>query len=230
MSAPRPVTHVIFDMDGLILDTERLYTIASQTVCSQYGKDFTWDIKVKQMGKKEIESVMIIIDELQLPLTPEEYIEKWRAEQINLFPTAPFLPGAEKLIKHLHGHNIPIAIATGSNSWSYNLKTSNHKEVFDLFHHVVKSSDDPDVKNGKPAPDCFHVCRNRFDSIPSPEKVLVFEDASNGVLAAHSAGMQVVWVPDPRADRTETSKLATLTINSLEEFNPQDFGLPTYCS
>jgi pseudouridine-5'-monophosphatase len=61
-------------------------------------------------------------------------------------------------------------------------------------------------------------------------QVLVFEDAPNGVLSAHSAGMQVIWVPDPQADRSLLQDKATLTLQSLQDFKPEEFGLAPYDS
>ncbi|XP_023930280.1 (DL)-glycerol-3-phosphatase 2 [Lingula anatina] len=197
MSKYNPVTHVIFDMDGLLLDTERLYTEATQMLLDEYGEKFTWEIKNKQMGKKAVEAARIII-------------------------------GAEKLVHHLHRNNIPICVATGSSKMNYEMKTQKHKDFFSLFHHVVLSSDDPEVTHGKPAPDCFLVAARRFEDKPSPEKVLVFEDATNGALASVAAGMQCVWIPDERADQSQLRDKVTLILKSLEEFKPEDFGLPPY--
>jgi len=81
--------------------------------------------------------------------------------------------GAERLVKHLRRHNIPMALATGSNQWSYGIKTSRHQQFFSLFHHVVCSADDPEVKRGKPEPDCFLVAAQRFPNSPPPEKVYI---------------------------------------------------------
>ena len=58
--------------------------------------------------------------------------------------------------------------------------------------------------------------------------MLIFEDAPNGVQAAVSANMQVIWVPDPSVDATSVKDIATQTLNSLEEFKPSLFGLPPY--
>ncbi|XP_069105038.1 pseudouridine-5'-phosphatase-like isoform X2 [Argopecten irradians] len=223
-----PVTHVIFDVDGLILDTERLYTQITDKIVEQYGKTFTWDVKSKQMGKKDVEAAKILIDELQLPITPEEYLVQARAQQKILFPTVDLLPGAEKLIKHLHKHKVPIAVATGSSKRSIGLKTTRHQELFSLFLHFVYSSDDPEVKHGKPAPDCFLIASSRFSDSPDPSKCLVLEDAVNGVVAAHAAGMQCVWVPDPQQPQDGYKETATLTLTSLTEFKPELFGLPPY--
>ncbi|XP_060082641.1 pseudouridine-5'-phosphatase-like [Ylistrum balloti] len=230
MAAPvtAEVTHVIFDVDGLILDTERLYTVITDKIVGEYGKTFTWEVKSKQMGKKDVEAAKILIDELQLPMTVEEYLVKAREQQNILFPGVDLLPGAEKLIRHLHKHRVPIAVATGSSKRSIGLKTTNHQDLFNLFLHFVYSSDDPDVKHGKPAPDCFLVAASRFPDNPDPSKCLVFEDAVNGVVAAHTAGMQCVWVPDPKQPQDGYREKATLTLESLLQFKPEQFGLPPY--
>lgn len=80
-------------------------------------------------------------------------------------------PGAERLIRHLALHNIPMAIATSSGRESVQNKLHNHGELFSLMDHIVMGSTDPEVNFGKPAPDCFLVCAKRFPDIPNPEQV-----------------------------------------------------------
>lgn len=137
------------------------------------------------------------------------------------------ITGAERLVRHLHQHKIPIALATSSGADSVEVKTKNHRELFELFNHKVMGSSDPDVKEGKPAPDIFLVAASRFPDKPAPAQCLVFEDAPNGVTAAIAAGMQAVMVPDERVEE-EQRKHATVVLRSLEDFRPEDFGLPAF--
>ena len=77
---------------------------------------------------------------------------------------------------------------------------------------------------------CYTPVVTVFHPLPPVLQVLVFEDAPNGAEGGLAAGMQVVWVPDPRADRSMLGNKVTLTLTSLEEFQPEMFGLPAYGS
>ncbi|KAK2573271.1 (DL)-glycerol-3-phosphatase 2 [Acropora cervicornis] len=220
-------THVIFDLDGLMLDTEIIYTRVTQELLDPYGKIFDWSVKSKMMGRSQIEAARVLVEELQLPFTAEEFGTMSTEKLWELFPTAALLPGVKKLVHHLHKHEIPFAVATGSSAEGYLRKIENHKDLFQLISHVV-TSDDPELKLPKPAPDIFLLASKRFSVPPkSSEDVLVFEDAPNGVIAARAAGMNVVMVPDKRVDPSKFSQ-ASVVLNSLEEFDPVPWGFPPF--
>ncbi|GFH10308.1 uncharacterized protein HaLaN_05598 [Haematococcus lacustris] len=141
-----PVTHVIFDMDGksasaisiagLLLDTESLYSVAQQQILNRYNKQFTWELKTKMMGRKALEAMeerTVVLDQL--------------------FADAALMPGAERLVRHLAGHGIPLAVATSSSAAHFELKTRRHGELFALFHHIVTGDQ---VEHSKPHPEIFH--------------------------------------------------------------------------
>lgn len=223
----RKVTHCIFDMDGLLLDTEKIYTQAAQSILDKYGKTYTWDVKLTLMGLQNREVSQIIVDSYDLPMTWQEYskLQKQAAEAAMI--EAELMPGAERLLRHLHDQNIPFALATSSGAEMVDLKTTHHRELFKLFHHRVCGSTDPDVKEGKPAPDIFLVAASRFPDNPAPKDCLVFEDAPNGVKAATAAGMQCVMVPDEHVP-PDMCTLATQVLKSLEDFKPEHYGLPPF--
>lgn len=107
------------------------------------------------------------------------------------------------------------------------LKIANYPDLFRLFSHKVMGANDPEVKEGKPAPDIFLIAASRFKDKPNPNKCLVFEDSPNGVRAGKLAQMQTVMVPDkivPKEQRQE----ATIVLDSLQQFQPELFGLPKF--
>ncbi|XP_072765831.1 pseudouridine-5'-phosphatase-like [Anoplolepis gracilipes] len=221
------VTHCIFDMDGLLLDTESLYTIAYNRVIQEYGKTYTWEHKAKIMGFKGSEGLHTIINMLQLPITAQMFEDKLAPIYQEIFPECNLMLGVERLLVHLKKHNIPIALATSSSQESSDLKTRKWKHIFNLFDHKVYGGSDVEVSRGKPSPDIFLIAAKRFPDNPDPSKCLVFEDSPNGVQAALAAKMQVVMVPDPQLPK-HLIKDATLILKSLEDFKPEDFGLPPF--
>jgi HAD superfamily hydrolase (TIGR01509 family) len=221
MSRHEPVTHALCDMDGLLLDTEIIYTQITQKIVGRFGKTFDWSIKSNMIGRRSEESSRYLVDALALPISPEDYLQERDALLRAAFPHCAELPGARRLISHFSSRGIPIAVASSSSRELYELKTQNHP-WFSMFD-VVVTGDDPGIDQGKPAPDIFLRAAALIDATPA--NTLVFEDAPSGLAAATAAGMRTVVVPDPNMDRSCYDG-AALILDSLLEFSPADFGLP----
>lgn len=228
-ASQRRITAVIFDMDGLLLNTEDIYTKVTQKILEPYGKQFTWSIKVKMMGRRAPEAAQVLIDELGLQehLTASKYLELREEYHKIHWPQSELLPGVEALVSHLHNHNIPMAVATSSHREAFDLKIMRHQNVFCCFRHVV-TGDDKSVKAGKPAPDIFLEAAKRL-GVNDPSQCLVFEDAPAGVQAARNAAMNVVAVPHPENDQA-LFQHADEILSSLEHFDPSKWSLPPFVS
>jgi len=207
----------------------------------------TWDVKAGCMGKVEREAAAHILRSFpEVPLTVDAYIEQRRVQQDILWSTVQPLPGVRKLVTHLRKHNVPIAVATASLRRNYERKTGHLADLFDCFEGKVICGDDvKDQTTGKPEPYIFlHAAQTKLgkdvgygeveNASPSENEIrskgLVFEDAVLGVQAGKRAGMNVVWVPDPGLLNLEYSGalFPDQTIASIEEFKPEEWGLPPY--
>lgn len=157
-------------------------------------------------------------------------------EYPRVFTQVDFMPGAERLLKHLNANNIPCCIASSSKRSTFEMKTKKFGDKFKpgyYFEHIVLASDDPDVKRSKPWPDTFLVAMGRFQDQPNADQCLVFEDSVAGAIGGYRAKMQTVCVPDPRLDlvdarHREPDFQPTIVIKSLVDFQPELFGMPCF--
>lgn len=241
------VEYVIFDMDGLLIDTESIYTKVTNEILAPYGAEMTWDIKAGLMGKLERDAAAYLLSFFpDIPLTIDTYLSRRTVLQDTHWPTVQPLPGVRKLVSHLHAHNIPIAVATASQRRNVLLKTAHLQDLFGLFNDRIVCADDVRGKTtGKPDPYIFlYAARQKLgrrvgegegDSVTEEEreeraKGLVFEDAIAGVQAGKRAGMSAIWVPDAKLLSVEYSGAYTpdQMLTSIEEFQPEEWGLPPY--
>lgn len=187
-------THVIFDLDGVLLDTEPFYTRATDQIVAAFGKTFDWSIKAQMMGRDALTSANILVTALDLPITAEQYLERKEPLLAAMFPTSQEIPGAAALVRTLHARGLRLAVATSSTTPQFRLKTAHH-DWFALFDAVV-CSDHPDVKHLKPAPDIFLAARAALRA--ESQACLVIEDSPAGVVAAQAAGMPVLALAAPQ--------------------------------
>jgi pseudouridine-5'-monophosphatase len=213
---------VIFDMDGLLLDTEGIYTAVTQQIASRFGKTFDWEVKQNTIGRGARELAEYVVSALALPMTADDFLVEREPLLRAGFADAPAKPGAAALVRQLAARSVPIAVGTSSSSAYVEIKTARHRDWFNLFN-VVVTADDREVRAAKPAPDIFLVAARRLGV--APHEVLVFEDSPFGVAAARAAGMQVIAVPDPAMSR-ERFMQAHSVLDSLNQFDPEEWGLP----
>ena len=218
------ISCLIYDMDGLLLDTEGIYTEVTQQIVGEYGKVFDWSVKEKIIGRRSIQAAEIIVESLDLPISPQDYLDSRKDVLLEKFKDTEALPGAKEMTTHFFKLGIPQAIATSSSSPMFEAKFEKHKKWFSQFTQIVRG-DDPELKEGKPAPDIFLLAAKRLGV--DPAECLVFEDAPTGTEAALAAGMSVVVVPDPNMDHCHY-KNASQIISSLKDFDPEYWGLPKF--
>lgn len=141
------VTHVLFDLDGLLINSEDIYTEQLIVLLNRLGKVYTHHAKRLIMGRKPIEGAEALRKEYDLPMTASEIATEYSKElPLEIWRKAKLLSGVQRLIEHLHLNSIPMAIATGSEHPQLVYKMWNNKDVWQLIHHVVASGDDPEVK------------------------------------------------------------------------------------
>lgn len=207
-------------------DSETVYTKAAQNVLNKYGYKLTPELKQRVVGRPSNMLARTMIEEFSLQVDEDDFVASYDSEAHDMLDNVPLMPGAERLLVHLHNERIPMAIATSSFKDSFQHKAKSHCDILSVMHHIV-CGNDSELQNGKPAPDIYLLAASRFPRPVQPHCCLVFEDSPAGLRAGCAAGMQVVMTPDPLVP-PELLVGATQVLPSMECFQPEQFGLPPF--
>lgn len=208
------VEAVIFDMDGLLVDSEPVWDQARRDMARLAGQTWTQDDHRACMGVSTLEWAGYMVQRLALTMTSQEVADAIIARMVELYSQQiPFLPGALAAVD-LAAQHFPTAVASGSPRLL--LDTVVNSPALRGKFQVVLDSDG--LRAGKPAPDVYLETARRL-GIP-PERCVCLEDSANGILAGKRAGMAVIAVPDPRFPPARPAlEQADVVLRSLEEFN-----------
>ena len=183
---------VIFDLDGLLADTEIISLKVYQELLKDFGIPFTEETYSREYsGHREEENVQRFLDTYDLPWNFDQTLEKvYELEARILVKGVNLKKGAKNLLAFLQREGIPIALATSSvESRARMILDSNG--ILSLFDHLVFAKD---VKRSKPYPDIFLKACSVLNVLP--ENCLVLEDSEAGIEAAYRVGIPVICIPD----------------------------------
>jgi HAD superfamily hydrolase (TIGR01509 family) len=180
---------LIFDMDGLMVDSERLYWQVEREIARQFGKKVSEETLWKMMGRGPVEGMRIFVQDLGLPITGERVMEmrdevmreKYRNE------SEP-MPGLIHILDSFYGR-LKLAVCTGAQKEFMEIVVDRLK-IRDRFD-VLQASDE--IRKGKPDPEIYLKTCDKL-GVP-PRESIVLEDSSNGCLAAKRAGCYTIAVP-----------------------------------
>ncbi len=205
------ISAVIFDMDGLMLDTETLAREAWFDTMREFGITLTDAIYLSVLGTTGARTRQIFTEAYgnhipidQMYARKQEWLDAAVREG-----RVRVKPGLIELLDYLDAHGIPKAVGS-STARSLVLKKLGAVGLADRFSVIVGGDE---VDHGKPAPDIFLCCAELL--AVSPSNCLVLEDSDNGVRAAYAAGMHCIMVPDLKQPADDVSALAEKVVISL---------------
>lgn len=207
-----PIRAVIFDMDGVLIDSEPVWNRVRRKLAAEHGR--MWDDELQRacMGRSTVEWAEVMRDRIPLAMTVPEVIAEVVGRMIAEYERhLPLLPGAVEAV-HRMAAAFPVALASGS--------------MTSLIHHVLRATGlekvipvvvlGDTIPRGKPAPDIYLEAARRL-GVP-PEDCVGIEDSANGLRALRAAGLKAVAVPSPEYPLSvDVLALAHLRLRTLDE-------------
>ena len=204
---------VIFDLDGLLVDTELISYKIYKEILADIGCEFSLEDYAKNLSGKTIAlNVKYLIDNYRIPWTPEFGFSRIvEIEHGFIIQGVELKPGARELISWLKKNDYKIAMASSSIE-ERALNILRHHDLVDSFDELVFGYE---VKRGKPAPDIFlRACKKLSEK---PEDCLVLEDGEAGIQVPFSANIPVICIPDMKVPNQRYLEMTSATLPSLDQ-------------
>ncbi|MFD3658525.1 HAD family hydrolase [Streptomyces sp. NPDC058620] len=194
MHSPRtqvPVPHVVFDLDGTLVDSEPNYYEAGRRLLARYGvTDFSWEYHTRFIGIGTRETLTALRAEYGIEAPVDELLAGKNALYLELAGSSTeVFPEMRKLVERLHGAGVPMAVASGSSRAAIGAVLA----VTGLDAYISLYVSAEEVPHGKPEPDVFLETARRMGA--EPAECVVLEDAPPGAAAARAAGMRCLAIP-----------------------------------
>ncbi|WP_396159782.1 HAD family hydrolase [Flavobacterium sp.] len=206
---------VIFDMDGVIVDTEPVHNYAYYEHFKLLGIEVSAEMYASFTGNSTKNVFQKIKDHFEVTEDIHTLVEKKRSLFNDAFDTKAdlfLLEGVEELIKQLHQNGIQLILASSSSKVTIN-RVFNRFKLHSYFSHIVSGEDFP---QSKPNPDIFLEAVRLSKS--NKENCIVIEDSTNGIKAANAAGIYCVGYRSVNSKQQDYS-LANLVIDSFDELD-----------
>ena len=216
MSESDATEAVVFDLDGVLVDSESAWDEARRQLVEESGGRWHPDATREMMGMSSIEWSRYLHDRLDVPMSPEEISDAVVERIFALYrERLPLLPGAVEAVRS-QSERWPLAVASSSNRPVIDLVLE-LAGIAEAFQATVSSEE---VGRGKPAPDVYLEAARRLRV--TPDRSVAIEDSANGIRAAVAAGMTVIAVPNRDFPPDPGSLgLAAKVLTSLEELTPE---------
>ena len=185
---------VIFDLDGVIVDTAKFHFLAWRKLANDLGFDFTEEQNEQLKGVSRVHSLQKILKWGGMKLSEEEFQHQMDLKNenylsyVNEMDASEILPGVSKILDYLIENDIPFALGSASKNERTILEKLN---LLEKFHAIV---DGTDVSKAKPDPEVFLIAAEKLGV--KPEDSIVFEDAVAGIQAANRANMTSIGIGD----------------------------------
>lgn len=211
--ASRPIRGILFDMDGLVLDSEALYTRFWREAAHDLGYPMTVEqsLGMRSLGKKRGQPYL---ESLFGPAIDYSQVRAKRIELMDVYVNRhgiPTKPGIFELLGYMEENHIPGAI-TSSSPMEF---IERHLSNANLLHRFQKLCSGHAIPNGKPAPDIYLLGAAELDL--KPEECLALEDSPTGILSAYRAGCLPVMIPDLDQPNEDTQNLLFAKADSLTD-------------
>ena len=210
MTLPRPVEAVVFDMDGLLVDTETMFRDVLMEVSRRRGHHLPLEVFLRMVGLQHEASRIVAVDHFGADFDYDGWTaDAWELARARTEVGVTVKAGVVELLDFLEDAAIPRAVATSSGHPTV-VRMLGPTGLLSRFQAIVAAGD---YLRGKPNPDPFLVAAERLGVAPTA--CLALEDSHNGVRAAHAAGMMTIMVPDLLAATEEMRGLCVAISETL---------------